>query len=145
MIRLFASAVLLLFTFAASSNELGGAVCLGPNLSKVAAEHSDQLYLTVSDSANIYFERPYTGPSLVVTGLDMSSTHLIKVYFGGKLAESWMLNFHMLKTSSVLIWREAGAWRMEPNQAGSCKQRITKRSNALHSVPPDVATRRPFS
>ncbi len=104
-----------------ASAESQGTVCLGKNLAKTMSEHSDRLYLKIDDSQNIVFARPYDGPIVVVQGLDLSKEHMVYVYFDNQIVQSWRLNFSKLKTDSVLIWRAAGSWRMEPNVASSCK------------------------
>jgi len=118
--------VILLFMLAcltnvAISNELKGTVCLGKNLAKSSGEHSTRLYLKVGNSKNIYFMRPYNGPEAVVKNLDINKDHMVYVYFDNRIVQSWELNFSNLKTASVLIWRASGSWRMEPNEASSCK------------------------
>ncbi len=118
------AALLLIFVSSinvASSTELQGTVCLGKNLAKTMSEHSDRLYLKIDDSQNIVFAHPYDGPIVVMQGLDLSKEHMVYVYFDDQIAQSWRLNFSKLKTDSVLIWRAAGSWRMEPNEVSACK------------------------
>jgi hypothetical protein len=105
----------------ALANEMTGTVCLGVNQAKSASEHTEQLYLTVNDSPNIYFARPFNGPRVVAQNLDINKNHTIKVYLNNALAQSWVLNFSNLGSNSVLIWRSAGAWRMEEMRSSSCK------------------------
>lgn len=104
-----------------SSNETKGTVCLGKNLALPDEEHSDRLYLRVDDSPRLYFVRPYRGPRVVARNLDVHKEHSVRVYFDHQEVQSWKLNFTILNTDSVLVWRSSGAWRMEPNDASSCK------------------------
>lgn len=113
--------LLLVAADVAIAKEMTGTVCLGVNLAKSASEHSEQLYLRVNDSPNIYFAHPYSGPKIVAQNLDINSNHTIKVYFNKTLAQSWLLNFSKLEANSVLIWRSSGAWHMEVNESSSCQ------------------------
>lgn len=106
---------------ASSANEVKGTVCLGQNLAKPADEHSRRLHLTIDDSQNIYFEQPYDGPRFIARDLDLHKEHLIRVHFDNQVVKSWTLNFSKLKGNSVLVWRSAGSWRIEKNEASSCK------------------------
>ena len=94
------------------ANENGGKVYFGKNLAKPASEYTDRLYLKIDDSKKLYFNRKREGP--VLENLDMNKDYIIKVYFDDKIGSSWILNFSKLKTKSVVIWRSAGSWRMEP-------------------------------
>ncbi len=113
--------LLISFISVASSNEVNGTVCLGKNLAKPLDEHSERLYLTIDDSPRIYFVRPFAGPRIVAQNLNIKDDHTVKVYFDDKVVRSWKLNFSKLKTTNVLIWRAPGSWRMELNEASSCK------------------------
>lgn len=104
-----------------TAGNMTGTVCLGQNLAKPAAEHTKRLYLKVNNSEKIFFNEPYTGPQFVARGLDTSTLHTISVYFDDAIIRSWKLDFTQLKTTSVLIWRAAGSWRMEANDAALCK------------------------
>ena len=104
-----------------SAEEAGGIICLGNNLAKVADENSRRLHLQVDDSSNIYFTKPYNGPTLVEKGMSVTSDHTIKVFFDGDVVQSWTLNFERLNTNSVVVWRSAGAWRMDAIDASLCK------------------------
>jgi hypothetical protein len=116
--------IIVCFINIVSSAESQGTVCLGKNLAKSLSEHSDRLYLKIDDSQKIRFERPYSGPTVVIDNLDLSSDHMVYVYFDDKVVQSWKLDFNKLKTESVLIWRASGSWRMEPYQATSCRQKL---------------------
>lgn len=102
------------------SSEQMGTVCLGKNLSKVSSEHSDRLYIKIGDSSRIYFLRPYSGPGIVLKNLDIKKDFSVSIFFDDEVTQSWKLNFSKLKTESVLIWRSAGSWRMEPNKVSTC-------------------------
>lgn len=121
MFRILLLIILVTSTKIALSNEQKGTVCLGENLAKPAIEHSDRLFLKIDNSPNIYFEYPYIGPGAVLINLDLNKDHKVYVYFDNQVVESWKLNFSKLETDSVLIWRASGSWRMEPNEASSCK------------------------
>lgn len=121
MLRILTLIFLVIFADIALASELKGTVCLGENLAKPASEHSERLYLKIGNLPNIHFVRPYRGPKIVARNLDIRESHIVKVYFGNKVVKSWALNFSKLKTNSVLIWRATGSWRMEPNNASSCK------------------------
>lgn len=112
--------VLLSFPAVSFSEVPAGTVCLGKNLAVPLSEHSDRLFLRVGSSEEIYFKRPYNGPRIVATGLDITADHQVTVFFDGKPAQSWKLSFQEMKTASVLIWRAKGSWRMEPNEVSSC-------------------------
>ena len=121
MIRISILILLLNVSMNALSEEPGGSVCLGKNLSIVASDHSDRLYITVGDSPRIYFDRASDGPKLVVQHLDLDKSHVIKVHFDGEVVESWKLNFATLATDTVLVWRAKGSWRMEPIRLEQCE------------------------
>jgi hypothetical protein len=101
------------------ANDKIGKVCFGRNLAKVYSEHTDQLYLKIDDSKKLFFNSPHDGP--VLDNLDLDQDHMIKVYFGDQLVSSWPLNFSHLNTKSVIIWRSAGSWRMEPVDESRCQ------------------------
>jgi len=94
------------------ASDNGGKVYFGKNLAKPASEYTDRLYLKIDDSEKLYFNRKYEGP--VLENLDLNKDHIVKVYFDDEIGRSWILNFSKIKTKSVVIWRSAGAWRMEP-------------------------------
>jgi hypothetical protein len=108
-------------TYVALANEQTGTVCLGKNLAKPISEHTSRLFLKIDNSPKLYFKKPYIEPATVLRNLDLKKKHKVNVYFDNKVVESWTLNFSKLKTKSVLIWRAPGSWRMEPNEASSCK------------------------
>jgi len=108
-----------LLATAVEANSHSGTVCFGKNLAKPSSEHTDRLYLKIDDSEKLYFNRPQNGP--VLANLDINRTHMVKVYFDDQLGKSWTLNYSKLNTQSVIIWRSAGSWRMEPNKAFDCK------------------------
>jgi hypothetical protein len=115
--------LLVCFINIVSSAELKGTVCLGKNLAKSLSEHSDRLYLKIDNSEKFTFERPYSGPTVVMDNLALNKDYMVYVYFDDEIVQSWELNFSKLQTESVLIWRAAGSWRMESNQASSCKKK----------------------
>lgn len=100
------------------TEEKYGKVCFGKNLSKVADEHSDRLYLKIDNSKKLYFNRKHDGA--VLANLDLARDHVVKVYFGDQLGMSWKFNFTKRKTRRVLIWRSAGSWRMEAVSMSQC-------------------------
>jgi hypothetical protein len=100
------------------ADDNAGKVCFGKNLAKAYSEHTDRLYLKINDSNKLFFNQKYTGP--VIRDLDVNRVHMIKVYFDNQLVKSWPLNFSRLHTNSVIIWRSAGAWRMEPVDSFEC-------------------------
>ncbi len=109
-------------TCLAWAEDATGFVCLGRNLAKVSTERSERLYLRVDDSPKIYFADPYEGPRIVVRDFDVNTDHLVKVYFDDEVVQSWKFSFDRLKTRAVLLWRSAGAWRMEAIEVGSCNE-----------------------
>jgi hypothetical protein len=114
--------LLLLFLLLSSSavaNDRVGKVCFGKNLAKPLSEHTDRVYLKIDDSDKLYFNRPHNGP--VLAGLDINKNHTVKVYFDNQLVRSWPLNFSEQGSHSVIIWRSAGSWRMEPSDESKCK------------------------
>ena len=106
--------VLLLFATTLFAGGNGGNVFFGINLAKALIEHTDSIYLKINDSKKLYFNKNYQGP--VLENLDLNKDHIVRVYFGEKIAQSWILNFSKLQTQSVVIWRSAGAWRMDPKE-----------------------------
>lgn len=104
--------VLIILSASSFANDNAGKVFFGKNLAKPASEHTDRLYLKINDSEKLYFNRKYEGP--VLENLDLNKNHIVKVYFDDEIGRSWVLNFSKLKTKSVIIWRSAGSWRMEP-------------------------------
>jgi hypothetical protein len=109
--------LLLLFLSAASAgaHDTAGQVFFGQNLAKAFCEHTDRVYLKIDDSEKLYFNRDHDGP--VVDNLNPKVDHVVTVYFDDQVAQSWIFNFAELKTQRVVIWRAAGAWRMEPCDA----------------------------
>ena len=103
------------------AEEAGGIICLGNNLAKVADENSRRLHLQIDDSSNIYFKKPYNDPELAAKDLSITADHTIKVFFDGNVVQSWTLNFARLNTNSVVVWRSAGAWRMDAIDASLCQ------------------------
>ncbi len=111
--------ILILFSAPVSANDHIGKVYFGKNLAKVQSEHTDRLYLKIDNSEKLYFNHPHPGP--VLDSLDIKTDHAVKVYFDDQIGESWKLNFLELNTSSVIIWRAAGSWRMEPAGESVCE------------------------
>ena len=103
---------LLIFSTSVLANDNVGKVYFGKNLAKPSSEHTDRLYLKINDSEKLYFNRPHKRP--VSENLDLNKDHIVKVYFDDQIVISWILNYSKLKTQSVIIWRSAGSWRMEP-------------------------------
>ena len=103
--------LILLFSTSVFANDNVGKVFFGKNLAKPYSEHTDRIYLKIDDSEKLYFNRKQEGP--VLENLNLNKDHIVKVYFDDELARSWILNFLKLKTRSVVIWRSAGAWRMD--------------------------------
>ena len=112
-------ALLLLSSTSVFANDNVGRVCFGKNLAKPYSEHTDRLYIRIDDSKKIYFNRPHAGP--VIDNLDINVHHIVKVYFDDELGQSWPLNFSKLDAQSVIVWRSAGAWHMEPVEASACE------------------------
>jgi len=119
-LRIIAWAFLGIFLWSApayvfsQSMPASGSVCLGPYLGKVRIEHEFQrLYLRIGESGKIHFD-PSQKTRIVLNNLDLHKTYSVKVFFDAKPVESWALNFDKLKSVMVIIWRSAGAWRMEP-------------------------------
>ncbi len=111
--------LILLFSTSVAANDKMGKVCFGKNLAKPYSEHTDRLYLKIDDSQKLYFNESHKGP--VLKNLDVNKDHMVKVYFDDQLSKSWPLNFSKLNTQSVIIWRSAGSWRMEPTLGSKCK------------------------
>jgi hypothetical protein len=111
--------ILLIFSTSVSANDHVGKVCFGKNFAKPSSEHTDRLYLRINDSEKLYFNRPHKGPLL--ENLDLNKDHIVKVYFDDQIVVSWILSYSKLKTQSVIIWRSAGSWRMEPAEESICK------------------------
>jgi len=111
--------LLLLFSTSIVANDKMGKVYFGNNLAKPHSEHTDRLHLIIDDSEKLYFNRSHEGP--VLNDLDINIDHMVKVYFDNQLGSSWVLNFSKLKTQSIIIWRSAGSWIMEPLEESTCK------------------------
>ncbi len=111
LLTLFSAAIM------AANNE--GTVCFGQNYAKPFDEHTDRLYLKINDSEKLYFNDLLEKP--VQKNLDINRNHLVKVYFDNQIASTWILNFAKLNTQSVVIWRAAGSWRMDPVDRSICR------------------------
>ena len=77
-----------------------------------------RLYLKIGSSDEIHFD-PSQKARIVASNLDLHKTYRVKVFFDSQLVESWPLRFDKLgvaklNSAMVIIWRDAGAWRMEP-------------------------------
>jgi hypothetical protein len=96
------------------SEPISGSVCLGPHLGKVREKNEFQrLYLRIGDSGEIHFN-PSQNARIVANNLHPHKTYRVTVYFDSKPVNSWPLRLDTLKSNMVIIWRSAGAWRMEP-------------------------------
>ena len=109
----------MIFSTSVLADDKVGKVCFGKNLAKPISEHTDRLYLKIDDSHKLFFNRPIEGP--VLGNLELNKDHIVKVYFDEQIVQSWKLNFSKLQTHSVIIWRSAGSWRMEPVEELNCK------------------------
>lgn len=119
--------ILIFFLFFLSGQALAeqeGVICLGKNLAVPASEHSQRLFLTIDDSDKIYFIRPYVAPRVVAKGLDLKEDHSVKVYFGEKLVQSWVVNFSKSKSAAFNVWRAPGAWRTDPIDPSVCQNNL---------------------
>jgi hypothetical protein len=111
--------ILLLASASVDAEKYTGSVCFGANLAKPISEHTDRLYLKINESKKLYFNRKYKGPAL--KNLNLDTKHMVKVYFDDQITTSWPLDFKILNTNSVLIWRSAGSWRMDSIKTIKCK------------------------
>ena len=117
--RLLAASFAFGFFSSAVAGSLG-TVCLGKNLSVVASDHTDRLYITIDDSDKIFFHNSVNAPRVVLSNLDLKKSHLVKVHFDETVTSSWKLDFSILQTDTVVIWRAKGAWRMESIEVTDC-------------------------
>ena len=125
MIRIIISILLFLGLSSIVLAEDSGTVCLEENLSIVASEHTELLYITIGDSNKIYFKWPYKNPRIVLNNLEINKDYIVKVYYDNKLVTSWKLNFKEIGTNSVVIWRAKASWRMEPIDVSLCSENDT--------------------
>lgn len=102
----------LVFATSVGASPNTGSVYLGKNLSKSLSEHTDRLYITIDNSPQIYFNTSSTEP--VMENLNLDQNHIVRIFFDDQQVESWIFNFSQLNTKAIIIWRSAGAWRMEP-------------------------------
>jgi len=100
-----------------------GSVCLGPFLSVVWYEPSARPYLTIGDYGPFHFKQGNQPSQLVAENFDLKKVYKVKVHFDGKIVRSWSLNFDKIGSDKVCIWRDKGAWRMEPINNSKCKCR----------------------
>ena len=98
-----------------------GSVCLGPFLSVVWYESSTRPYLTIGDYGPFHFYQENQQSRLVAEDLDLNRTYKVKVHFGGRVVRSWNLNYDKIGSDRVCIWRDKGAWRMEPIENSKCE------------------------
>ena len=105
--------------FALAENK--GSVCLGPFLSVVWYEPSTRPYLTIGNYGPFHFEQGNQPFRLIVEDLDIKKVYRVKVHYDGKVVRSWNLNFEKIGSDRVCIWRDKGAWRMEPIKNSKCK------------------------
>jgi hypothetical protein len=98
-----------------------GTMCLDRNLAKPFEEKTNRLYLKINDSEKIYFIRPYIGPRIIATNLDLELDHSVKVYFDDQVVVSWKVNFTKLDTTGINIWRSGGAWHADPIDPQKCE------------------------
>ena len=99
-----------------------GSVCLGPFLSIILYQPSNRPYLTIGDYGPFHFEQSSQPCRLVAGGLDLKKVYKVRVHFEGKVVTSWNLNFEKMGSNMVYIWRDKGAWRMEPIRNGKCER-----------------------
>ena len=98
-----------------------GSVCLGPFLSVVWYEPSDRPYLTIGDYGPFRFEQGKQFSRFVTKDLDINKVYRVKIHYDGRVVSSWDLNFDKIGSNTVCIWRDKGAWRMEPLKNSKCK------------------------
>jgi hypothetical protein len=101
-----------------------GSVCLGPFLSVVMYEPSIRPYLSIGNYGPFYFDQEHQSSRLVLEDLDLKKVYKVKVHFDGKVVSSWNLSFSRIGSDRVCIWRDKGAWRMEPikNSKYKCQE-----------------------
>ena len=108
-----------------ASDEIGY-VCFGKNMAKPLSEHSELLTIQIGESQRFQFNDPTQPPSQrrprrILEGLDVNERHIVRVFFDGKQFTSWWIDFTKLGSNGAIIWRGAGAWKMEPAIEPSCK------------------------
>lgn len=99
-----------------------GSVCLGPFLSIIMYAPSNRPYLTIGDYGPFHFEQTNQTCRLVAEDLDLNKVYRVKVHFEDKVVTSWNLDFKKIASNMVYIWRDKGAWRMEPIKNGKCER-----------------------
>lgn len=106
--------------FAAYAHDTGS-VCLGPYLSVVWHDPASRPYLTIGDNGPFRFNRTGQSSGLAIQGLDTKAIYRVKIHFQGRVIQSWDLDFEKTGSIRVCIWRDKGAWRMEPVEKSKCR------------------------
>lgn len=109
------------FALPALCEETTGTICLGSNLAKPFDEQTNRVYLRINNSEKIFFIRPYSGPRVIASHLDLTHDHSVKVYFDDQVVQSWTVNFEKLNSAGINIWRAPGSWRSESINPNECK------------------------
>ncbi len=103
-----------------------GSVYLGPFLSVVWYDPGTRPYITIGEYGPFHFKQGNDYCALAVKDLDLNKRYKVKVHFNGEVVRSWNLDFNKTGSSTVCIWRDKGAWRMEPVESGKCDCRDNK-------------------
>ena len=113
------AAVLVIFSASASASEKSGSVCLGPNLSVVWGD-SDHVTISIGEIKGIRFSKN-NAPKIVASGLDLTKSYPVVIFYDGEAVESWVLDFQKLGSRMAVIWRAKGGYRMKASRRRTCR------------------------
>lgn len=115
---LIIAAVLAIVSASSSASEKTGSVCLGPNLSVVWGD-SDHVTISIGEIKGIRFSKD-NAPKIVASGLNLTKSYEVVIFYDGEPVESWELNFQKLGSSKAYIWRAKGGYRMNASTPKVC-------------------------
>ncbi len=112
------ASVLVVLSASASASEKTGSVCLGPNLSVVWGD-SDHVTISIGKIKGIRFSKD-NAPKIVASGLNLTKSYEVVIFYDGEPVESWELNFQKLGSRMAYIWRAKGGYRMNGSPPKAC-------------------------
>jgi hypothetical protein len=94
-----------------------GQVCLSEVLNKVLVPNLETRHqIQVDDQPKVDFKDV---PKIVASGLSMERRHRLKIFWDGKVDQSWTFRF----TAPMMnVFFRPGAWRMSKNPSGQCQR-----------------------
>ncbi len=108
-----------------------GAICIGPDLSKIASlDDGLDNFIQIDQFKKVNFHQAFE--KIAFENLDLGKSHRVKLLKGKKVIHSFKINFMEMKTNFILVWKAAGAWKAIPISGETCKWPLPASSTGIN-------------